>query len=137
MSDSPDPRDALAGLPARLAGADLEIVLPESLAERYDVALALVDPGTSARARAAALGLSWPRFRRRRAYTGNVLAYGGVVIDTLCAESLPAQERADYYEVLRIGLVCAEAILLALPRVGGAADFSAPPAPVGDTSGGA
>lgn len=96
---APDP------VPKRLAGADLVLVTPPSLAERWDVALAAQSDGAQHRATAAALGLCWPRFRRTHPYSGNALAYGGVVIDALLAEGASFSEiAAASVEAIRICL---------------------------------
>jgi hypothetical protein len=115
----------------RLAGADLVLEVPRSLAERWDVAILYSHPGAETRACAAALGLCWRRFRARKPYPGNALQYGGTVVDTLLGEGASMGEilaaAAEAYALCVTGLVSVE----------GAADFSAPPdAQAGPPSGG-
>lgn len=106
----------------RLAGADLVLAPPASLAARWDVVLASVIEGAEHRARAAALGLCWPRYHRRRPYGGSALRYGGDVIDTLMSEG------ASYGDIQRAGIEALGLCLEGLPPVEGAEVFSAPPA---------
>lgn len=82
-------------LPEKVAGVTLELELTGSFAERIEVSLAYRDAmateaamGVLLRVYAAALGLCWPRCRRymqkeRVEYDGNVLKYGGKVLDFL------------------------------------------------------
>lgn len=84
-----DLTDDSAALPARLAGAPLELIRPTSIAERWDVCLLAAQPGLGHRSRAAALGLCWPRFRRRHPYRGDALAYSTVVLDELLGGDPP------------------------------------------------
>lgn len=117
------------GAPKRLAGADLVLVAPGSLAERWDVAILAQTEGQSHRARAAALGLCWPRYRRRYPYAGNAVAYGGAVIDHLLAEG------ATIGEILVAGAEAYMVCLDGLVAVEGAEDFSETPeggAPTGE-----
>jgi hypothetical protein len=108
--------------PARkLAGADLVLRKPASIAARWDVAITAGMEGCRPRALAAALGMCWPRFHRRYPYQGNALAYGGHVIDTL------TKEGASFGEILAAGAEASELCVADLPAVDGAADFSEPP----------
>lgn len=113
----------------RLAGADLVLEVPGSLARRWDVAILWQTPGCDHKARLAALGLCWPRFLRRKPYSGNAVTYAEAVADTLLAEG------ASMKELLAAG---EEALLLCvhgLVSVEGASDFSETPAD-GATTGG-
>jgi hypothetical protein len=96
------PKPAGPELPARLAGASLVLELPKSLAERWDVVLAGRGGQPSHRVLAAALGLSVGRMRRFVQYTGNVLEFGGRILDLL----LKAEpEPATLHEVIQAGRV--------------------------------
>jgi hypothetical protein len=113
----------------RLAGADLVLTVPGSLAERWDVAILYNAPGTRHRAFLAALGMCWPRFRRRKPYGGNALAYAAVVTDTLLGEGAPMGE------LLAAGREAFALCVDGLVSVEGAADFSETPE-AGPTTGG-
>jgi hypothetical protein len=113
----------------RLAGADLVLTVPGSLAERWDVAILYNAPGTRHRAFLAALGLCWPRFRRRRPYGGDALAYAGIVVDTLLPEGATMKELLAFGE--EAWVLCGAGLV----SVEGAADFSETPAD-GATTGG-
>lgn len=76
----------------RLAGADVELVLPASFAERIDIVECLRDGSPLHRVAAAALGLCWPRIRRKLPYRGKLLDYGGQVIDLLLREGATMDE---------------------------------------------
>ncbi len=76
----------------RLAGADVELILPSSFAERIDVVEALRDGSPVHRIAAAALGLCWPRVRRKIQYRGKLLDFGGQVIDLLSREGATMDE---------------------------------------------
>lgn len=106
--------------PTRLAGADLALTAPGSLAERWDVVILAQTEGARERAMAAALGLCWPRLRRRKPYGGNALTYGGTVIDTLLGEG------ATISEILAAGSDAYQLCLEGLVDVG-ASDFSGTP----------
>jgi hypothetical protein len=72
---------------SKLMGWDLDLTPPASLAERWDITGAAQDaPDNQVMIRvcAAALGVSWGRFRRNGKapkYSGRVLDYGGKVLD--------------------------------------------------------
>jgi hypothetical protein len=108
--------------PSRLGGADFEVTIPSSLAERYDVAIAYASGQSRQRVAAATVGLCWTRFRRRVPYTGDVLTYGGRVIEELCKSG---PDRVPIFELSGLGIEIAEAILLTLPEIADAAPFSA------------
>lgn len=76
----------------RLGGADVDLSLPSSFAERIDVVEALRDGSPVHRVAAASLGLCWPRVRRRLPYRGKLLEYGGQVIDLLLREGSSMDE---------------------------------------------
>lgn len=76
----------------RLGGADVELVVPASFAERIDVVEALREGAPVHRIASAALGLCWPRVRRRLPYRGKLLEYGGQVIDLLMREGVTMDE---------------------------------------------
>lgn len=108
-----------------------ELTVPASIAERWDVLILSGAEGCGFRAAAAALGLCWPRFRRRHPYGGNALRYGGEVLDTLASEGYSLSEISVAADVAA-GLIADN-----LPRIEGAADFSKPPvAQDGTPSGG-
>ena len=118
-------------LPERLAGAVLTLEAPADLAERWDVVLAADVEGQLPRVLAGALGLCWPRLRKRVRYGGNILTYGGNVIRTLLAEG------ATIAEIVRVGSAAYALCRAGLVDVEGAGDFSEPPAdPGGAQSGG-
>lgn len=102
---------------------------PGSIAERWDVVLASQSNGAQHRALAAALGLCWPRFRRRHPYTNNALTYGGHVLDTLLGEG------AQLGEILAAGREALELCVSGLVEVEGERTFSETPA-AGATTGG-
>lgn len=89
MSDlTPDEKPAESELPERFANAPLQLAAPVSFAERLDLREALLS-GTVPlhRVAAAAIGLCWPRIRRKLPpYRGDVAVYGGLVLDGLAAE---------------------------------------------------
>lgn len=116
MSDVPAPSG-----PRRLAGADLVLRVPDSLAARWDVTILSQVEGARERALAAALGICWPRFNRRRPYGGNALTYGGVVIDALLAEG------ASIGEIYVAGGEALALCVEGLVNVEGAEDFTALP----------
>jgi hypothetical protein len=76
----------------RLAGADLQLVVPPSFTERLDLVEALRTSENGHRPACAALGLCWPRVRRRLPYSGKPLEYGGKVIDLLIGEGASMEE---------------------------------------------
>jgi hypothetical protein len=104
-------RCALADSPRRLAGADLVLEVPKSLAERWDVVILGNRPGCEERAHALALGLCWPRFRRRHPYRGDALGYSTLVIDTLLNEG------AAIGEILGAGMEAGALCVAGLVRV--------------------
>lgn len=116
-------------IPAALGGVPLEIVIPTSLAERWEIVILGQEDGTRPRAMAAALGASWPRFRRLHRYTGNPLAYGEIVLNTLLAQGVAIGD------ILAAGAAAYGLITEALVDIGEARTFSAPPA-AGPTVGG-
>jgi len=109
--------------PKRVAGAAVQLVVPRSWAERHDVAAAAAT--NVQRAVAAALGLCWPRLRKRLpAYGGDPLAYGGAVIDFL------RNEGASMNDIVDVGIdamkLCADG-LFGEAEVKARADFSGAP----------
>lgn len=109
-------------LPEALAGARVELTKPSSIAERWDAVLLSSDDATRPRAAAAALGLCWPRLRRRVPYKGDALSFGGAVIDTLVGK-----EGARYLDVYGWGLKALDLCADGLVPVEGAEGFSEPP----------
>ena len=73
----------------------VDLVKPASFAERLDVHTIL--GANPHRALACALGLCWPRIRRRLPYRGDPIAYGGQVLDQLHSE------RAELSDVMDVG----------------------------------
>lgn len=110
----------------------MEIVRPTSIAERWDVMLIASESSTHPRACAAALGLCWPRLRRRLPYRGDALKYGGDVIDLLVGEG------ASWKDVVALGSEALAMLAEGLVAVEGAEGFSTPPnvAEHGQKSGG-
>lgn len=88
----------------RIANADLELVQPKSFAERLDVLALLSDGAANHRVAAAALGLCWPRLRRKVKYGGRVLEFAGQVIDLL------SEEGATFDEIMEAGAEALELI---------------------------
>lgn len=120
MSDTPDA--PAPKKPRRLAGADVVLRVPGSLAARWDVCIASQTPGCEIRAQAAALGLCWSRINKRMIYGGDVLRYGGQVIDLLLAEG------ARYGEIMGASIEAYNLCVVGLAAVEGAEGFSEPPA---------
>ncbi len=77
---------------ARLAGADLVLVVPPSFSERLDLIEAVRTSENGHRPAVAALGLCWRRVRSRLPYNGKPIEYGGRVIDYLIAEGATMEE---------------------------------------------
>ena len=76
----------------RVANAELVLVLPSSYCERIDLLTALQDGLPHHRIAAAALGLCWPRVRRKIPYVGKVADYGAKVLDALLAEGATLEQ---------------------------------------------
>ena len=74
---------------------DVQLVRPSSFAERLDVSVAV--RANPHRGLACALGLCWPRVRRRVPYKGDPATFGGQVLDHLEAEG------ADFGDVMTAG----------------------------------
>lgn len=88
--------------PIELAGIKLELFPPRLEVEKWDLLQATADADGSSqvglRVFAAALGLSWPLFRRAKdapAYRGDVIDYGGKVIQYLAGKGLTQIEAMD------------------------------------------
>lgn len=109
--------------PRRLAGADLDLVAPTSLVECWDVAILAETEGARERAFAAALGLCWPRFRRRHPYGGNALVYSTRVLETLLATPGDDGQPPKIGEILRAGVAAFGLISERLVPVEGAERF--------------
>lgn len=97
-----------------LLGLDVTIVAPSSAAERWDVASAAHAGAAPQRTMALALGLSWPRLRRRLAsegirYTGDPMGFGGRVFDWLIGQG------AVYSEIVDAGQLALQACVRDLP----------------------
>jgi hypothetical protein len=76
----------------RVANAELVLVLPLSYCERIDLLTALQEGIPHHRIAAAALGLCWPRVRRKIPYGGKVSEYGAKVVDTLLTEGASLEQ---------------------------------------------
>ena len=76
----------------RVANAELVLVLPVSYCERIDLLTALQEGLPHHRIAAAALGLCWPRVRRKIPYSGKVSEYGAKVVDTLLVEGASLEQ---------------------------------------------
>lgn len=114
----------------KLAGEPLELVRPSSLAERWDIAVLAASGAPQHRLHAAAIGVCWPRFRRKNPYRGDAMAYSRIVIDTI----LTAKEPAQIADLAIPGTEAVRLCLEDLVSVEGASGFSDPPA--GGTSAG-
>jgi hypothetical protein len=83
--------------------------LPKDLAARWDVFLASQRSGLAPRACAAALGMCWPEYRSGHPYTGDVLDYGGRVINALLRQGYTMPEigeaSASAFRAVVAGLV--------------------------------
>lgn len=113
----------------QLGAESVQLVLPGSIAERWDVALVAADPGLRHRAMLAALALCWPRWRRHHPYHGNAAQYGAQLIEELAAKVPMDQLLGAGGEALRL-------CTLALPQVEGAEAFSLAPADGRSAAGG-
>lgn len=125
-------------LPDRLAGAPLKLQAPSLVSERYDVVVAMQQaqskPGyPTHRVLAGALGLCWPRVRQRIPYNGDLVAFGGQVIDLLLGPDVRlsrGDEPPDMGLILRCGnaavALCLQGVLTEA-AVKDASTFSAAP----------
>lgn len=102
----------------KLGGVPVTLELPGSIAARWDVVIASHRPGCENRAYAAALGLCWPYLSRKRPYTGDVIAYGGSVIDFVVGGG------ADFLEMVSIAVEAYNLCMEGLVPVEGAQDFT-------------
>src|SRR5262245_48479477 len=91
-------------LPTTIAGVPLELVVPTSHAERWELTLAMSDADGHtdriSRVLAAALGLCWTKLRQylakdRIRYRGDIIEYGGAVVDYLCSHDRKIPARYD------------------------------------------
>lgn len=127
----------MSDLPDRFAGAPLRLQAPVLVSERYDVVVAMQQaqkPGYPVhRVLAGALGLCWPRVRQRIQYTGDVVAFGGQVIDLLLGPDVKlsrGDEPPDLAVLLRCGRAAVDLCLqgvLTEAAVKDAATFSEAP----------
>lgn len=98
-------------------GQTMELTAPRRLVERYDLAAASAEHGhaeqTARRVVAAALGLCWeagPRKAGWPAYRGDVLAYGGDVLEYLLAAGSPM------HEIVSAGTTALRLVVESMPR---------------------
>jgi hypothetical protein len=99
--DAPD-------VPRRIAGRLVELEQLKLLSERWDIMAAYRPSRPTHRVEAAALGLAWPRLRRRLPkYSGDVLEYGGQVLDLL----LNAKTPASFIEIRAAGIRAVSLVL--------------------------
>ena len=70
----------------RVANAELVLVLPVSYCERIDLLEALKAGMANHRLAGAAIGLCWPRVRRKIQYRGDLADFSTKVVDTLLRE---------------------------------------------------
>jgi hypothetical protein len=90
-----------APAPLRVAGREVELEQLKLLSERWDILVAYGEERTNPRVEACALGLAWRSVRRRLPpYRGDVLAYGGLVMELL----LTAKKPASFLEIRNAGI---------------------------------
>lgn len=93
QTETAEPASGLPPCPTRLAGFALELVAPRSHAERWDPLFAQRAEAPEHRVLAGALGLCSPRIRQFVPYEGDVVAFGGKVLDVLLGAKEPARMR--------------------------------------------
>lgn len=92
----------------RVAGRLVELNQLPLLSERWDIMVAYGKPSTNHRVEACALGLCWKVVRRRLPpYQGDVLVYGGMVLELL----LKAKTPAKFVDVRRAGIRAVNLVL--------------------------